>query len=165
MVLEEAINKIPNFFYYLLNFFELTNEEILIFSIQIIILAIMIFILAVIIFFIFNKKSREQKEAANLLKKVEAIRKKGDLQNTNKEDKLKNEIKKESSNKDEKISLKNILIKKFGPKIEDQLQTKIEIIDLISKGENFEVLANINETKLTLIIDNSGKIIDYKKEE
>lgn len=164
MPIEEAINNFPSFFEYLINFFELTNQEIFIFSIQIIILAIIIFVLTIIFFFILNRKSIEQQKAINLLKKVEDIRKKGSIINNSSKEKIKTELIKENSNKDEKISLKNILIKKFGPKIESQLQTKVEIVNLVSKGDNFEVLVNIGETKLTLIIDNSGKIIDYKKE-
>ncbi len=166
MDMGEVITKFPNFLDYIINFSSLTNAELIIFSLQIIIISIIILFLALLIFFFYNRKTSEEINALNLLKKVENLRKKNNQKNVvkkNKEDlnvlKDKNTIDKKSQS----ISLKDILIKKFKPKIEQQLQTTIEIIDFKSKDNNFEVLASISGTKLLLILDNSGKIIDYKR--
>jgi hypothetical protein len=61
------------------------------------------------------------------------------------------------------VSLKNLLIKKFKPKIESQLGTKIEVIDFNAKGNSFLALVDISDVRVILSLDSAGKIIDYKK--
>ena len=172
----QAIANFPNFINYILNFSNLTNEEIAIFSIQIILIAVVLIVFAIILYLFFNRKTREEKEAINLLKKVEALRNKnargvstfqtelGDKNNSKKEEKT---ISKETEVAEKKptISLKQILIKKFKPKIESQLQTEVNIVDFKSKENNFEAIVEISGTKLLLVLDNSGKIIDYKRQD
>lgn len=95
---------------------------------------------------IFKKKKSSIKDEKTVLTKVD-------------------EAKKENvgEKKEPTISLKDILIKKFTPKIEAQLKTNVNILDFKSKGSDFEALIEVEGTKLTIILDNSGKIIDYKK--
>ncbi len=176
MDLNKAVFEFPNFLNYLINFSTLTNEEIAIFSIQIILIAIVLFAVALILLFIFNRKTKEEREAINLLKRVEFLRNKNakgistfqnvvENNNSKKEEVVNN--KKQSAFVETKktISLKEILIKKFKPKIQDQLQTEVNILDFKSKENNFEVLVEISGTNLLLVLDNSGKIIDYKRQE
>ncbi len=65
--------------------------------------------------------------------------------------------------KKEEFSLKKLLIDKFKPVIEKQLKTKVVIKDFNAKENNFLVLVEISGKKLLLVLDSSGKIIDYKK--
>ena len=60
-------------------------------------------------------------------------------------------------------SLKGLLIKKFKPKIEAQLGTKIDIVDFSVKGNEFFALTEISGVRVVLSLDSSGKIFDYKK--
>lgn len=220
-MLEEVINSFPDLINKILNFSELNNSEIVIMSIQIIIIAVLLLIIAGVTYFIFNKRSREEIHAKELLRKVSKLKKKKEMgrklidfnkqledkkvkQDKAEKEEIKTENKKEekkkvgffakifkkkksegkvldkkkegivekvenakkentSEKKEPTISLKDILIKKFSPKIDAQLKTKINILDFKSKGNDFEALIEVEGTRLTIILDNSGKIIDYKK--
>ncbi len=60
-------------------------------------------------------------------------------------------------------SLKTLLIKKFKPKIESQLGSKVNIIEFNSAESKLTALIEIADVKILLSLDSSGKIIDYKK--
>ncbi len=142
------------------NVFEMTNQQIFDLSIQIIIVAIIIVVLGLIIFLIANKKSREERLAKKLLKQV-ALRRKGKIIPKKVEEK-KEEIKGKEEIKKGEVSLKQMLVKKFQPVIERQLQTKLVVDDLNAKGDNFIAKVSVQGHKLELVLDSSGKIVDYK---
>jgi hypothetical protein len=174
MVLQRIINEFPEIVEKIININNLTNEDVIVLSAQIIIIAIIIVVISILIFILKTRKSKEEAHAHSILKKVRQL-KSGNLKEIKNEEikELGKTSKKEDKNTEKKedvkekkkgISIKDILIKKFKPKIESQLGTSIEILDFVSKGGDFEAKINVEGTDLTIIIDNSGKIIDYKKE-
>ncbi len=150
--------------------------------------AVIVVILLVIIFF-YSRKSATHKKAKEVLASLDAIKKgkkvltpisqkevlsdavydrkieeaKEKLREAVKSDGVvvKNESKRMDS-KDE-TSLKSLLIKKFKPKIETQLGTKVNIIDFSVKGGEFFALTEVSGVKVMLSLDSGGKIFDYKK--
>ncbi len=125
------------------------NLSIIQLSMIVIVVSFLIIIICLLVLFI---KSREKKQIVEVLKKLDDLR----------DEKVKPQIKKLEIKKDE-FSLKNLLIDKFKPVIEKQLKTKVEIKDFNAKGENFLALVEVSQKKLLLVLDPSGKIIDYKK--
>jgi hypothetical protein len=137
-------------------------------------LALILIIISAIILFLVNKKSNEEKTAAKILKNISLMRKgKLKLKKDSKENVVPVKEKKVVITKKEKtsekmeikpteISLKQLLIKKFKPKIEKQLRTKIKVIDFNAKKNNFVTKINVQGHDLELELDSSGKIIDYK---
>jgi hypothetical protein len=116
--------------------------------------------LAIIVFlgFVFwkSRKSVEEKHADSLLSVVDRIRlSKPDVSSPVVLEGF--EIKKNES------TLKELLIKKFKPKIELQLSSKVVVLDFNAKENNFLALVEISGVRVLLSLDSSGKIIDYKK--
>jgi hypothetical protein len=162
------------------NFSSLSVGELVTLSTQLIILAIIIVLVAVLIQLFANRKSKEQKIAKKMLSKVDKIRsgkvevKPTTPQKKEKETKayesLENSNKKEVAEKEsvikpDELSLKQMLINKFKPIVEKQLQTKIEIKNFKSQGANFSTDIMVQGHELSLILDSSGKIIDYKRKD
>lgn len=119
-------------------------------SILIIIISIAIIIVCIIILFL---KSSEEKKAREVLKHLDNLR----------DSKIQKKPLPILEIKKDELSLKKLLIEKFKPSIENQLKTKVIIVDFNAKGENFLALIEVSGTKLLLVLDSSGKIIDYKK--
>jgi hypothetical protein len=148
----------------------LTSADFVDLAFLIIGLALILIIISLMILFITNKKSREEKVALNILKNISKI-KSGKIKviQTIEETKV-DELKKTQKSKKEEpleikkteVSLKQLLVKKFQPKIENQLHTKIEILDFNAKKNNFVAKINVQGHSLELELDSSGKIIDYK---
>ena len=63
----------------------------------------------------------------------------------------------------DELSLKEMLVNKFKPIIEKQLQTKIEVKDFSARGDNFVSHILVQGHELELTLDSSGKIVDYKR--
>jgi len=138
------------------DFFGFSLGEELVFQLTIALLGLIILLVIVIlILFVWNmRKSPEEKHAMAIAKKVLSL-KENPKEGKDFEKKL--EIKKGES------TLKSLLVKKLKPKIESQLGSKIEIVDINAKGETFLVLADIAGAKLLLKLDSSGKILDYER--
>ncbi|MFA5764087.1 MAG: hypothetical protein WC915_04705 [archaeon] len=146
----------------------LTSGDLVDLAFIIIGVALILIIISAIILFLVNKKSREEKTAQSILKNISLIRngkiknidlKKEELQ----KDKVENIKTKEPLQiKETEISLKQLLIKKFQPKVESQLHTKIKILDFNAKKNNFVAKINVQGHDLEIELDSSGKIIDYK---
>jgi len=146
-------------------------------SIILIIIAVIVIAISIIVNIIFTKKSKEEAVAVAVLKNVDLIAK-GKLVPKSKAEEKKEGIKegKEEEKKEEKIvavekttakndgiTLKEHLSQKFQPLIEKQLKTKIKLLDFSGKGNQFQALVEVGGVKVLLILDSSGKIIDYKK--
>ncbi|HPM85849.1 MAG: hypothetical protein PHY04_02820 [Candidatus ainarchaeum sp.] len=117
--------------------------------------------------FLFKGKSLEEKKASSIIKKIEKLKKSNSFNENNSKVLSKNSLKDSSSKKIDfdktESSLKNLLIKKFKPKIESQLGSKVNILEFNLVGDKFTALILITDIKILLSIDSSGKIIDYKK--
>ena len=132
--------------------------------------ALILIIVSLVILFVVNKKSREEKAALNILKNISKIRSGKVKVTLAKEETKVEEIKKTQKSEKEgpleikktEVSLKQLLVKKFQPKIENQLHTKIEILDFNAKKNNFVAKINVQGHDLELELDSSGKIVDYK---
>lgn len=114
---------------------------------------VVIFLCVLIVFF-FKGKTDEQKKAERILSKVHFLAK-----NASKSSSAKNDFVIEKS----EVSLKNLLVKKFKPKIESQLGAKVNIIDFNAKGDSFLALVELSDVRVILSLDSSGKIVDYRK--
>ncbi|MGI6589053.1 MAG: hypothetical protein ACOX1V_00095 [Candidatus Iainarchaeum sp.] len=135
-------------------------------SLLVIYFSIGVIILVLAYLFLFKGKSAEEKKAASIIKKMDALKKSNSV--SEKEIISKEEVKKDVSKKIDfdktESSLKNLLMKKFKPKIESQLGSKeINILEFNSVGDKFTALILITDVKILLSLDSSGKIIDYKK--
>jgi hypothetical protein len=146
-------------------------------SIIFLVLSAIIIVVSLGLKFIVNRKSVEEKTAEKILKQVNNIKNGKPLSSKEKNsEKKKSGNKKEDEETDEKekkesvgekkvdSSLKEVLIKKFKPKIESQLKTRVNILEIKGKDSRFDVLVEVSGVKITLILDSSGKIIDYKRE-
>ena len=133
----------------------LSNE--LIFQLALIIILISLVIIALSVFIILNKKRTVEEKKAQVILDTLRTLKEGKTVTSTKPAAPKLEIKKEES------SLKAMLIKKFKPKIEAQLSSKVTVFDFNAKEENFLVLVEVSGVRLLLTLDSSGKILDYKK--
>ncbi|MFA5931286.1 MAG: hypothetical protein WC821_03160 [archaeon] len=135
--------------------FVLTTE--LLVQISLVLISLSVIVILVSAFLILNKrKTVEEQHAQKILDSLQALKEGKTL---NKEAKSEPVL----AIKKEEHSLKSMLIKKFKPKIESQLSTKVNVLDFNAKEENFLVLIEISGVKLLLTLDSSGKIIDYKK--
>ncbi len=128
----------------------ITTDFLVNISLLVILLSLVVIIASVVLMF---RKTKEEASAAEIMKRLADL-KKGKTP-VKKEKKL--EI------KPGETSLKDLLTKKFQPKIESQLKTKVNVIDFNAKDENFLALIDISGVKILLTLDSSGKIIDYKK--
>ncbi len=136
--------------------FGFSNEIIVQVSFGAIILALIVIVAAIITLFLRRRKTIEEKHADHILKTLSALKEGKEIQ-------VKSGSKKDFAiNKDE-TSLKQMLIKKFKPKIEQQLSTKINVLDFNAKDNKFLALVEISEVRILLTLDPSGKILDYKK--
>jgi hypothetical protein len=133
---------------------ELTTDFLVFVSILVASVSLFIIFLCIVILFVLNRKSEEQKKAERVLAKVYSSK---FVSQKEKADVSTLQISKGE------VSLKNLLIKKFKPKIESQLGTKIEVIDFNAKGNSFLALVDISDVRVILSLDSAGKIIDYKK--
>jgi len=148
----------------------LTSSNLVDLAFVIIGIALILIVISLAILFVINKKSREEKAALNILKNISKIRSGKVKVNVAKEETKVEEVKKSQKNesgepleiKKTEVSLKQLLIKKFQPKIENQLHTKIEILDFNAKKNNFVAKINVQGHSLELELDSSGKIVDYK---
>jgi len=131
----------------LMNFFGL---DVVLLSFSIIAISIIVIVISLVVLFIL--KSKEEKKASEILLRLSALR-------DNKVVLSKPTL---AIKKDE-LSLKKLLIDKFKPVIEKQLKTSVDILDFNAKGETFLVLIMAAGAKLLLVLDSSGKIVDYKK--
>lgn len=135
--------------------FVLTTE--LLVQISLVLISLSIIVILVSVFLILNKKKTiEEQQAQRILDSLQALKEGKSLTKESKPEPVL-VIKKEEH------SLKSMLIKKFKPKIESQLSTKVNVLDFNAKEENFLVLIEISGVRLLLTLDSSGKIIDYKK--
>jgi FtsZ-interacting cell division protein ZipA len=134
-------------------------------SVIIIIIAVIIIAVSIIVNIFVTRKSREEAVAKGVLKNVKLIQKGKLKPKTNEEVKKEEKIVKNESKKakNEGVSMKEHLSKKFKPKIEKQLKTKINLLDFTPKGKDFNALIEVGGVKVLLVLDPSGKIIDYKK--
>ena len=108
-----------------------------------------------------NKRSKEEKIASKLLKKVVLMRKSKIIPKKI-EKKPILEKKEQIPIKKSEFTLKEMLIKKFKPLIEKQLHSKVEFVDFKANNDQFVAKINVQEHLLELILDSSGKILDYK---
>jgi len=132
-------------------------------SVVIIIIAVIIIAISIIVNVFVTRKSREEAVAKSVLKNVKLIAKGKLKPETKKEEKHEEKEIKTKEAKTTDISMKEHLSKKFKPKIEKQLKTKIDLIDFTGKGKEFHALVEVGGVKVLLVLDSSGKIIDYKK--
>jgi hypothetical protein len=162
----------------------LTNTQLIELSLIIISIAFILIIAGLIILFIASKKGKEEETASAIIRKINQkrvgkkskklfsipkinlVKSKEKVKEENKtsskvEDKLDKAGKKLEIKKDE-VSLKQLLIAKFKPKIEKQLKTKIKIDDFNASKDEFVAKVEVQGHKLELKLDSSGKIIDYK---
>jgi len=146
--------------------FGLENELVVLISIILITISIVIIVFGV--FFVLKRKSVEEKHADKILDSLRLLKEGKKLQS---KEEVAKQVPVQSSKpsappleiKKEENSLKQMLIKKFQPKVETQLGAKIEVLDFNAKENNFLLLAIISGVKILLTLDASGKIIDYKK--
>ncbi len=127
-------------------------------SFVLIAVSFVIIVIAVVIYAVKNRKGEEEKRIEHVLRHVEMIKtgtawpaeKKGGKGAPSASD----------------VSIKEMLVKKFKPKIESQIGSKVEVIDFkaADSSKNFVAHVEISGVKLSVVLDDSGKIIDYRKE-
>jgi hypothetical protein len=152
----------------------ITNQMLIEYSILVIEASIVIIVLGLIVIFLARRRSAEEKHAIKVLSAVEKM-KAGKFAHKSAEkkpaiEKVQNAKAHKESAAEKKLeiskgenSLKTMLVKKFKPKIESQLNTKVNILDFNAQNQNFLALVEISGVKLLLTLDSSGKILDYKK--
>jgi len=140
-----------------LNVFEL--------SLALIIIAVVVIVISIIANVLITRKSKEESVAIRVLKNVKLIEQRKVFPKTKEEEKKEEKIVAGEKNnaQNEGISLKEHLSQKFQPKIEKQLKTKVKLLDFNGKGNEFQALVEVGGVKVLLVLDASGKIIDYKK--
>ncbi len=144
-----------------MSLFGLDNNSLVLISIILIVISLIVIIVG--IFIILKRKSAEEKHADKVVATLKLL-KEGKKVESSAEVKTKEKVASPSLEiKKEETSLKQLLIKKFKPKVEQQLGSKIEVLDFNAKENNFLLLAMISNVKILLTLDASGKIIDYKK--
>jgi len=141
--------------------FGLDNNSLVLISIILIVISIIVIIVG--IFIILQRKSAEEKHADKVVATLKLLKEGKKIESTQ-EVKSKEKVASPALEiKKEETSLKQLLVKKFKPKVEQQLGSKIEVLDFNAKENNFLLLAMISNVKILLTLDASGKIIDYKK--
>lgn len=161
----------------MLDFFSLglTNAQLVSYSVLVIEGAVVVIVVCGVIILVASRKSPEQKKAMDILSSIKK-RKEGkslplkvpsSKAQVKKDDALSSrEVPSPSKPleiKKGEFSLKQLLIKKFSPKIESQLGSKVLVLDFNAQGENFLALIVVADVKLLLTLDSSGRILDYKK--
>jgi len=142
-------------------FLGLENSFLVLLSIGLIIISALVIIVGV--FLIFLKKSAEEKHADKVVAALKLLKEGKRLDSAKEVSAPEKKVVPALEIKKEENSLKQLLIKKFKPKVEQQLGSKIEVLDFNAKENNFLLLAVISGVKILLTLDASGKIIDYKK--
>ncbi|MEK6958794.1 MAG: hypothetical protein AABW59_01985 [archaeon] len=114
-----------------------------------------------------KKKTKEEHVAGDVMGLLEGLRQGKDIW---KEIESQGEVtpKPNLAISQHEITLKQLLIGKFKPVIEKQLKSKVEIKDFNAKGDNFLALIEVvgakkSKIKLLLVLDSSGKILDFKR--
>lgn len=138
---------------------EITTEFLVQISLMVISFSIIVIFAALAFLFFSNNKTEEEKKASSILKKVEQLKK----SNSSKEKEVTVPVKDKIDFEKTDSSLKGLLVKKFKPKIESQLGSKVNILEFNSTNGKLTALIDISEVKILLSLDSSGKIIDYKK--
>jgi len=150
-----------------ISYMDITTGLLVEVSLLVIYFSIGVIIIVLGYLFLFKGKSLEEKKASSIIKKIEKLKKSNSFNENNSKVLSKNSLKDSSSKKIDfdktESSLKNLLIKKFKPKIESQLGSKVNILEFNLVGDKFTALILITDIKILLSIDSSGKIIDYKK--
>ena len=145
-------------------------------SVWVVLACIAIIVIALIVIFFRSRKSVEEKHALKILSHVNKIRVVEEKQPEPVKENQKQLVPEErlvpktqtkpavklQIGKDES-TLKHLLVRKFQPKIEQQLNAKVVINDFNAKDNTFLALVEISGVKVLLTLDPSGKIIDYKK--
>ena len=121
--------------------------------------AVIVLALAAYVYFSRKNRTPEELTASHVLRHLEAIRKGGAVQKAEKGEKPKPSL----EIKGDELTLKQMLTTKFKPVIERQLKSKVEIKDFNAKGDQFLALILVGGVKLLLVLDSSGKIVDYKR--
>jgi len=140
---------------------EITTDFLVQVSINVLIFAIVVIIGSLVYLFFSNKKTEEEKKALSIFKKIEQLKKAKHSHKT--ETHSIESTSKEMDFDKTQSSLKTLLVKKFKPKIESQLGSKINIIEFDSSNNKLTALIEISDVRILLSLDSSGKIIDYKK--
>ncbi len=152
----------------------ITNQMLIEYSILVIEASVVLIVIGLIIIFLARRRSAEEAHASKVLSAVEKM-KAGKFAHKSAEkkpafEKAQNQKAHKESPAEKKLeiskaenSLKSMLVKKFKPKIESQLNTKVNVIDFNAQNQNFLALVEISGVKLLLTLDSSGKILDYKK--
>lgn len=139
---------------------EITTEFLVEISLSIISFSIAVIFAALVYLFFTSGKTPEEKKADNIIKKMDLL-KKSNYSKANEENISIQSAKSDFEKTDS--SLKGLLIKKFKPKIEAQLGSKIDILEFKLTEKGLTALIDVSEIKILLSLDSSGKIIDYKK--
>ena len=143
---------------------EITTDFLVQVSIVILTFAIIVILFTLAYLFFSNKKTAEERKAGSILKKVEELKKvNSSLAGEEKTKTIKLGSVEEIDFDKTDSSLKGLLIKKFKPKIESQLGSKVNILEFNSIDNKLTALIEIADVKILLSLDSSGKIIDYKK--
>ncbi len=151
-----------NVFFLTISWFGLDNEFYVQLAMLLLLLSIIIIILSLFVLFLRNKKTAEQKNASKIVSVISSL-KKGKLKKSAAKDMAK-QIEKSGKEAEKKgTTLKEVLIKKFQPKIESQLKKSIIILDFKAEGKKFVAMIELQGSKLELVLDSAGKIVDYKK--
>jgi len=144
---------------------EITTDFLIQISIAVLTFSIIVIFASFVFLFFSNKKTEEEKKASSIFKKIEQLKKSSSLV-IQKEGVELNKISSTKSGVDfneTDSSLTSLLIKKFKPKIESQLGSKVNIIEFNSIDNKLNSLIEISGVRILLFLDSSGKIIDYKK--
>jgi hypothetical protein len=145
---------------------EITTQFLVQISLAVLSFAIVVILASLAYLFLSNKKTIEEKKATNILNKIEQLKKVNFVSAKNsKADSTKSASIKGIDFDKTDSSLKGLLIKKFKPKIESQLGSKVNILEFNSIDNKLTALIQIVDVKILLSLDSSGKIIDYKKVE
>jgi hypothetical protein len=132
--------------------------------------SIIIILISLVIVFLRNRKTVEEKHAEHVLDSLNLLRQGKSLSPSKAEKNFESEKNSVLGGKEpvleirkDEASLKQLLVKKFKPKIEQQLNTKVEVLDFNAKENVFLAFVEISGVKILLTLDSAGKIIDYKK--
>ncbi len=141
---------------------EITTDFLVQVSLMVIGFAMVAIIACLAFLFFSNKKTEEEKKASSIFNKIEQLKKSNSVFSKEKAELTKSTIKGIDFEKTDS-SLKTLLVKKFKPKIESQLGSKVNILEFNSNNSKLTALIEIAQVKILLSLDSSGKIIDYKK--
>ena len=149
-------------FFLTISWFGLETEFYVQLALNILLLSVVILVLSFFVLLARSKKTTEQKKASKIVSVISSL-KKGTLKKSAAKDMAK-QLKKSGKEAEKKgTTLKEVLIQKFQPKIESQLKKSVNMLDFKALGKKFVAKIELQGSKLELVIDSSGKIIDYKK--